>query len=101
MGTANPRIQDAPKQAYEEDDRERSESEIDCEIRISDCEIEIRNPQSAIRNPKLIVMPRSVKKGPWVDKGIRKTVERIRAGSQRPQVIRTWSRRSTITPDMV
>src|SRR5947209_12426985 len=46
-------------------------------------------------------MPRSVKKGPWVDKGIRKTVERIRAGSQRPQVIRTWSRRSTTTPDMV
>jgi len=46
-------------------------------------------------------MPRSVKKGAWVDKGIRKVVERIRAGSQRPQVIRTWSRRSTITPDMV
>ena len=46
-------------------------------------------------------MPRSVKKGPWIDKGIRKVVERIRAGSQRPQVIRTWSRRSTITPEMV
>ena len=46
-------------------------------------------------------MPRSVKKGAWVDKGIRKVVDRIRAGSQRPQVIRTWSRRSTITPDMV
>jgi len=46
-------------------------------------------------------MPRSVKKGAWVDKGIRKVVERIRGGSQRPQVIRTWSRRSTITPDMV
>lgn len=46
-------------------------------------------------------MPRSVKKGPWIDKGIRKAVERIRAGSQRPQVIRTWSRRSTITPEMV
>ena len=46
-------------------------------------------------------MPRSVKKGAWVDKGIRKVVERIRAGSQRPQVIRTWSRRSTITPEMV
>src|SRR5437773_12573500 len=43
-------------------------------------------------------MPRSVKKGAWVDKGIRKVVERIRAGPQRPQVIRTWSRRSTITP---
>src|SRR6266704_3995817 len=46
-------------------------------------------------------MLRSVKKGAWVDKGIRKVVERIRAGSQRPQVIRTWSRRSTITPEMV
>jgi len=46
-------------------------------------------------------MPRSVKKGAWVDKGIEKVVERIRAGSQKPQVIRTWSRRSTITPDMV
>ena len=46
-------------------------------------------------------MPRSLKKGAWIDKGIRKVVERIRAGSQRPQVIRTWSRRSTITPDMV
>src|ERR671926_1710123 len=46
-------------------------------------------------------MPRSVKKGPWIDKGVRKMVERIRAGGQRPQVIKTWSRRSTITPDMV
>jgi small subunit ribosomal protein S19 len=46
-------------------------------------------------------MPRSVKKGAWVDKGIQKVVARIRAGSQRPQVIRTWSRRSTITPEMV
>jgi small subunit ribosomal protein S19 len=46
-------------------------------------------------------MPRSVKKGAWVDKGIQKVVDRIRGGSQRPQVIRTWSRRSTITPDMV
>ena len=32
-------------------------------------------------------MPRSVKKGPWIDKGIRKMVERVRAGGQRPQVI--------------
>src|SRR5512132_1756352 len=46
-------------------------------------------------------MPRSLQKGDWVDKGIRKVVERIRAGSQRPQVIRTGSRRSTITPEMV
>jgi len=46
-------------------------------------------------------MARSIKKGPFIDKGIRKVVERIRASSQRPPVIKTWSRRSTITPDMV
>src|SRR2546421_9597974 len=46
-------------------------------------------------------MPRSVKKGAWIDKGIQKVVDRIRSGAQRPQVIRTWSRRSTITPEMV
>jgi small subunit ribosomal protein S19 len=46
-------------------------------------------------------MSRSVKKGPFVDKGILKMVERIRSGGQPPQVIRTWSRRSEITPEMV
>jgi small subunit ribosomal protein S19 len=46
-------------------------------------------------------MPRSVKKGAWVDKGVQKVVERLRAGTQRPPVIKTWSRRSTITPEMV
>ena len=46
-------------------------------------------------------MARSVKKGPFIDKGLQKAVERTRAGGQRPPVIKTWSRRSTITPDMV
>ena len=46
-------------------------------------------------------MARSVKKGPYIDKGITKAVEKARAGGQRPPVIKTWSRRSTITPDMV
>ena len=46
-------------------------------------------------------MARSVKKGPFIDKSIQKVVERARAGGQRPPVIKTWSRRSTITPDMV
>jgi small subunit ribosomal protein S19 len=46
-------------------------------------------------------MPRSLKKGAWVDKGIQKVVERLRTGGQRPPVIKTWSRRSTITPEMV
>ena len=46
-------------------------------------------------------MARSVKKGPFIDKGIVKAVEKARSGGQRPPVIKTWSRRSTITPDMV
>jgi small subunit ribosomal protein S19 len=46
-------------------------------------------------------MARSVKKGPFIDVSVLKAVERVRAGGNRPPVIKTWSRRSTITPDMV
>jgi small subunit ribosomal protein S19 len=46
-------------------------------------------------------MARSVKKGPFIDESIAKTVQRIREGTSRPPAIKTWSRRSTITPDMV
>ena len=45
-------------------------------------------------------MPRSVKKGPFVDEKLLKRVERIRQSGTR-QPIKTWSRRSTITPDFV
>lgn len=45
-------------------------------------------------------MPRSVKKGPFIDHHLAAKVERAQAGgSKRP--IKTWSRRSTITPDFV
>ena len=45
-------------------------------------------------------MPRSVKKGPFIDHHLVKKVEEARASnSKRP--IRTWSRRSMIAPDMV
>ena len=45
-------------------------------------------------------MPRSVKKGPYVDsKLLKKSEEAIRTDSRK--VIKTWSRRSTIIPDMV
>jgi small subunit ribosomal protein S19 len=60
--------------------------------------------QSKIKNRKSKIgdtMARSVKKGPFIDGSILKAVERTRAGGQRPPVIKTWSRRSTITPDMV
>jgi len=45
-------------------------------------------------------MPRSVKKGPFVDGHLMaKVVEMNRRGDKR--VIKTWSRRSTIVPEMV
>jgi small subunit ribosomal protein S19 len=45
-------------------------------------------------------MPRSLKKGPFVDDHLVKKVDAaIAAGSK--QVIKTWSRRSMITPDMI
>ena len=45
-------------------------------------------------------MPRSVKKGPFVDAHLLKKVEQAQlAKSKKP--IKTWSRRSVITPDMV
>ncbi len=46
-------------------------------------------------------MARSLIKGPFIDKGIVTAVEKARAGGSRPPVIKTWSRRSTISPDMV
>jgi len=45
-------------------------------------------------------MPRSLKKGPIVDEHLRVKVERMNAAGDR-KVIKTWSRRSTLTPDMV
>ncbi len=45
-------------------------------------------------------MPRSVKKGPFVDYHLIEKIVKHRASGDR-KVIRTWSRRSTVTPDMV
>ncbi len=45
-------------------------------------------------------MTRSLKKGFFIDDHLRKKVEEI-AQSGRKQVFKTWSRRSTITPEMV
>lgn len=45
-------------------------------------------------------MPRSIKKGPFVDKHLLKWIDRSKAG-QHKGVIKTWSRRSTIIPEMV
>ena len=45
-------------------------------------------------------MPRSLRKGPFVDDHLAKKVEAMNAANDRT-VIKTWSRRSTITPEMV
>jgi small subunit ribosomal protein S19 len=45
-------------------------------------------------------MPRSVKKGPFVDNSIYDALERLKQTNER-RVIKTWSRRSTIIPEMV
>lgn len=45
-------------------------------------------------------MARSVKKGPFVDEHLAKKIAAMNESRQK-QVIRTWSRRSTITPEMV
>jgi small subunit ribosomal protein S19 len=43
---------------------------------------------------------RSIKKGPYIEEGLqRKVTKAIATGDKK--VIKTWSRRSTITPEMV
>ena len=45
-------------------------------------------------------MPRSIKKGPFVEPKLLKKIDALnRSGSKRP--IKTWSRRSLIIPDFV
>mgnify|MGYP003615863168 FL=1 len=46
-------------------------------------------------------MPRSLKKGPFVDAYLLKKVEAIEAMGEKKQVIKTWSRRSTIFPQFI
>ena|SRR5213596_663979 len=45
-------------------------------------------------------MSRSVKKGAFVDEHLDRKIQAVSASGSR-SVIKTWSRRSTITPDMV
>jgi small subunit ribosomal protein S19 len=45
-------------------------------------------------------MPRSIKKGPFVDEHLLVKVTEMNKRNDK-KVIRTWSRRSTIVPDMV
>ena len=45
-------------------------------------------------------MARSVKKGPFIDAHLLKKVDVLNTSGEK-RIVRTWSRRSTITPEMV
>ena len=45
-------------------------------------------------------MARSLKKGPFADESLMKKVKKVNE-SEKKEVIKTWSRRSTIFPDFV
>ena len=45
-------------------------------------------------------MSRSIKKGPFIDTSLLKKIEQLNVGGEK-KVIKTWSRRSTISPEFV
>ena len=44
-------------------------------------------------------MSRSLKKGPWIDQRLLKKISKLKHGDK--TIIKTWSRSSTITPEMI
>jgi small subunit ribosomal protein S19 len=46
-------------------------------------------------------MGRSIKKGPYIDHNLEVKVEGMNGGKTKKGVIKTWSRRSTISPEFV
>ncbi len=45
-------------------------------------------------------MPRSLKKGPYIEASLEKKIQKMNKSGDR-QVLKTWSRRSTVSPDFV
>lgn len=46
-------------------------------------------------------MGRSIKKGPYIDHNLQEKVDKMNVEGTKRSVIKTWSRRSTISPDFV
>jgi len=46
-------------------------------------------------------MGSSIKKGPYIDHNLEEKVEGMNGGKTKKGVIKTWSRRSTISPEFV
>ena len=59
------------------------------------------NPPLQIKDAEEVTMPRSVKKGPFIDDHLMTKVEYGEEIDGSKKAIKTWSRRSTITPEMV
>jgi small subunit ribosomal protein S19 len=51
------------------------------------------------RSARNIRMPRSIKKGPYLDAKLLEKIKKISPGTK--TIIKTWSRRCTIAPEMV
>jgi small subunit ribosomal protein S19 len=45
-------------------------------------------------------MPRSIKKGPFIDAGLLERIQKMEEANDK-KIIKTWSRRSTIVPEMI
>ena len=45
-------------------------------------------------------MARSLKKGPFIDESLMKKIKKLNADNKK-EVVKTWSRRSTIFPDFI
>src|ERR1700720_1217957 len=73
MGSAHEGLQDTSQQAHDEVHRQAKRQEI---------------------------MARSLKKGPFIDAHLQKKVDAMNRERDK-KVIKSWSRRSTIVPDMV
>jgi len=46
-------------------------------------------------------MARSIKKGPYIEHSLMAKIDAMNEGSVKKSVIKTWSRRSTISPEFV
>jgi small subunit ribosomal protein S19 len=75
----------------------KAPGQADCGLRTrTGDKSEIRNPKSSAED----TVPRSVKKGPFIDESLMKKVETMNASGDK-KIVKTWSRRSTITPEFV
>jgi small subunit ribosomal protein S19 len=54
-----------------------------------------------IKNKKYNTMARSIKKGPYIDHNLQGKIDKMNVEGAKKAVIKTWSRRSMVTPEFV